>query len=152
MAAAIDFLAAHHVMSLAWCSDGAPQSCSLMYVHDGFTLSFVSDPASGHSRIIDAAKGLPAAVTIAPDYDDFRAIRGLQMSGVVARAGPAEAAAALASFARRYAFFRGDKPPAVAAALAKARLYRFVPARVTFIDNTAGFGAKTIFTASDLPS
>lgn len=138
-------------MSLALCGGGTPQSCSLMYVHDGFTLSFVSDPDTGHSRLIDAAEGLPAAVTIAPDYDDFRAIRGLQMTGRVARAGSADAAVALASFARRYAFFRGEQPPVLAAAMAKARFYRFVPTRVVFIDNTAGFGAKAIFDASDLP-
>ena len=149
-AAVIDFLASHHVMSLALCADGAPRCCSLMYVHDGFALSFVSDPDSRHSRIIDAAKGLPAAVTIAPDYDDFRAIRGLQLTGIVARAGSTEATAALASFARRYAFFRGEKPPALVAAMAKARLYRFTPACITFIDNTTGFGEKMSFNASEL--
>lgn len=137
-------------MSLGLYEDGAPHSCSLMYVHDGFALSWMSDPASHHSRIIDAAGAAPAAVTVAPDYDDFRGIRGLQMTGVASRAGLVDAALAIAPFARRYAFFNGDKPAALVAAMAKARIYRFTPSRVTFVDNPSGFGCTTTFGADDL--
>ncbi len=148
--AALNFLAAHHVMSLGLYGDGAPHSCSLMFVHDGFTLSWMSDPASHHSRIIDAAGAAPAAVTVAPDYDDFRNIRGLQLTVVASRAGLVDAAVAIAPFARRYAFFSGDKPVALVTAMAKARIYRFTPARLTFVDNTSGFGSATTFGADDL--
>ncbi len=149
--AALDFLTANHVMSLSLIYDGAPHSCSLMYVHNGFTLSWVSDPATRHSRIIDETTSAPAAVTIAPDYDDFRHIRGLQMTGVASRLGLAASAPAMAPFARRYSFFDGDKPAAVAAALAKARIYRFIPSIVVFIDNSSGFASKTTFDAGELP-
>jgi len=148
--AALHFLEAHHVMSLGLHRDGVPHGCSLMYVHDNFALSWVSDPAARHSRIIDAAGAVPAAVTIAPDYDGFRDIRGLQMTGTASRAGLDETGVMMAPFIRRYALFSGDMPAALAAAMAKARIYRFVPAGVTFIDNRAGFGAKTMFSANDL--
>ena len=149
--AALDFLAANHVMSLSLIDDGAPRSCSLMYVFDGFELSWVSDPAARHSRIIDQTTSAPAAVTIAPDYDDFRHIRGLQMTGVASRLGLPASALGIAPFARRYSFFDGDKPAAVAAAMAKARIYRFIPSNVTFIDNSSGFASKTAVGAGELP-
>ena len=148
---ALDFLAANHVMSLSLIDNGAPHSCSLMYVSDGFALSWVSDPATRHSRIIDETTSAPAAVTIAPDYDDFRHIRGLQMTGVASRLGLPASAPGIAPFARRYSFFDGDKPAAVAAAMAKARIYRFIPSNVIFIDNSSGFASKTVFGAGELP-
>jgi uncharacterized protein YhbP (UPF0306 family) len=147
----LDFLAANHVMSLSLIDDGAPHSCSLMYIFDGFALSWVSDPAARHSRIIDETTSAPAAVTIAPDYDDFRHIRGLQMTGVASRLGLPANAFGTAPFTRRYSFFDGDKPAAVAAAMAKARIYRFIPSNVTFIDNSSGFASKTVFCAGELP-
>lgn len=150
--AALDFLAAHHVLSLSLVGEGRPHACSLMYIHDGFDLLWVSDPETRHSRIIvDAPEaGAEAAVTIAPDYDDFRNIRGLQMHGKARPAGWLDSAAALLPFARRYAFFSGDKPATLMAAMAKARVYRFVPASLTFIDNTLGFGAKAVFSVDEL--
>lgn len=149
--AALDFLAANHVMSLSLIDDGAPRSCSLMYVFDGFALSWVSDRATHHSRIIDETTSAPAAVTIAPDYHDFRHIRGLQMTGVASRLGLPASSLGIAPFARRYSFFDGDKPAAVAAAMAKARIYRFIPSNVIFIDNSSGFASKTVFGAGELP-
>jgi len=149
--AALDFLAANHVMSLSLIDDGTPHSCSLMYIFDGFALSWVSDPATRHSRIIDETASAPAAVTIAPDYRDFRHIRGLQMTGVASRLGLPASALGIAPFARRYSFFDGDKPAAMAAAMAKARIYRFIPSNVIFIDNSSGFASKTVFGAGELP-
>lgn len=149
--AALDFLAENHVMSLSLIDDGTPHSCSLMYVFDGFALSWVSDPAARHSRIIDQMESAPAAVTIAPDYHDFRHIRGLQMTGVASRLGLPATTLGMAPFARRYSFFYGDKPAAVVTAMAKARIYHFIPSNVTFIDNSSGFASKTLFGAGELP-
>lgn len=150
--AAHDFLAAHHVMSLALSVDGRPHCCSLMYVHDGFVLSWMSDPASRHSQIIEAAEAALACVTVAPDYDDFRAIRGLQMAGVARRAGLQDSATLLAPFARRYGLFGNHESAALQAATTKAQVYQFNPSVVTFIDNAAGFGAKTTFSSNELTS
>jgi uncharacterized protein YhbP (UPF0306 family) len=58
---------------------------------------------------------------------------------------------AIAPFARRYSFFDGDRPAGLAAAMAKARIYRFIPSKVTFIDNSSGFASKTALRAEELP-
>ena len=54
----------------------------------------------------------------------------------------------MAPFARRYSFFDGDKPAAVAAAMARASIYRFIPSNVAFIDNSSDFASKTTFDAA----
>jgi uncharacterized protein YhbP (UPF0306 family) len=146
--AAHDFLAAHHVMSLALCREGAPHGCSLMYAHKGFDLYWVSDPGTRHSQIIDGGSGVLAAATIAPDYAAFQDIRGLQIEGIAKRVeGMAERLAALALLGGRFSFLAdlSAPPAAVAKAMAKAKVYSLTPSRVTFIDNTLAFGSKTIF-------
>ncbi len=153
--AAYGFLARNHVVSLALCRDDTPSACSLMYAHRGFELFWVSDPSSTHSQIIDARAGRRAAATIAPDYDEFAQIQGLQLSGIASRVdGAAEMAGAMGLLARRYHFLSDlrDRPVALAAAMLKSRIYRFVPDRAVFIDNTLGFGNKTIFGPQELAS
>lgn len=140
-----DFLDAHHVMSLALGGADGVHACSLMYAASGFTLYWVSAPESRHSRLIEAAGAAAAAVTVAPDYDDFRHIRGLQMHGSAARVTElGETARALAQLGRRYSFLAAAGG-AVGAALSKAAVYRFRPSTVTFIDNGLGFGHKDTF-------
>jgi polyprenyl P-hydroxybenzoate/phenylacrylic acid decarboxylase-like protein len=43
------------------------------------------------------------------------------------------------------AFYHGPKT------MAKAKIYRFIPTNVTFIDNSSGFASKTVFGAGELP-
>lgn len=150
---ALAFIEAHHVLSLALSADGQPHCCSLMYANRGFTLYWVSDPATRHSGIIDALPEAGAGVTIAPDYQHFGDIRGLQMFGKTTRvSGPAETEDAMSALKARFSLFRefARAPVAVAAAMAKARVYRFRPDSAVFIDNTAGFGSKAKFTAKEL--
>ena len=73
------------------------------------------------------------------------------MAGVASRLGLPASAQGIAPFARRYSFFDGDKSAAVAAAMAKARIYRFMPSKVSFVDNSSGFASKTAFSAGELP-
>ncbi|MBI2319702.1 MAG: pyridoxamine 5'-phosphate oxidase family protein, partial [Betaproteobacteria bacterium] len=80
-----DFLAAHHVLSLATSAAGEAHAASLMYAVDGFALYWMSDPKSRHSLELEANPRV--AATIAPDYTDFKSIRGLQIAGTAARLG-----------------------------------------------------------------
>ncbi len=73
------FLATHHVMSLATFGSSGPHATSLFYACDGLALVWVSEPASQHSRDIEADQRV--AATVAPDYSDFEAIRGVQIAG-----------------------------------------------------------------------
>lgn len=138
------FLDAHHVMTLATTgADGNPHAASLMYAREGFTLYWTSDPATRHSRELESDGRV--AVTIAPDYTDFRVIRGLQVAGRAERLTAAtEVARARSLMEKRYGFLAelAQGPEALRAAYAKAAFYALHPARITLIDNTRGFGNK----------
>lgn len=147
-----EFLSGQHVMSLALCADGQPHACSLMFAHTGFVLYWLSDPAARHSRMIGEGGGA-ASVTIAPDYADFRQIRGLQLHGSAHRVDRAvDKMKAMALLSGRYDFLGNvaSAPVSVAAAMVKAAVYRFIPDRAVLIDNTEKFGAKDAFLADEL--
>ncbi len=137
------FLDAHHVMTLATGADGLVHAASLMYARQGFALYWTSDPAARHSRELEANPRV--AATIAPDYADFRMIRGLQMAGRAARLeAEHDVARARALMTARYAFLAefAQGPEALITAWAKAAFYVLRAERITLIDNTLGFGHK----------
>ena len=141
------FLDAHHVLSLATAGPEGPHAASLFYLRDGLSLVWVSDPASRHSR--DLAAEPRVAATVAPDYDDYAAIKGLQMAGTAAVVTELAARARLqAQFATRYSFL--TRPSAMLetlkAVFAGATLYRLTPVRIVLIDNSRGFGHKETLT------
>jgi uncharacterized protein YhbP (UPF0306 family) len=147
--AALAFLAANHVMALATrAEDGPPHLVSLLYVHDGFALDWVSDPASRHSRHLAAEPRCAAAV--APDTQAFQTIQGLQMRGEARRLdGVVERTQAMARLAMRYDFLAriASQPGALVDAWNKAAVYRFIPRRILWIDNRQGFGHKRLIDA-----
>lgn len=137
------FLSAHHVVTIATSAGDAAHAASLMYAHEDFVLYWVSDPDTRHSREIEANSQV--AATVAPDYTDFKAIRGLQIAGLAARlTAPREIERARTRMEQRYAFLRvlAHGPEALRAASAKAEYYALRSQRITFIDNTRGFGHK----------
>ena len=141
------FLEAHHVMSLATAGESGAHVVSLMYARIGFALCWMSDPATSHSRHLEREPRVSA--TIAPDYADFRAIRGLQIAGRAARiAAASEADEARELLERRYAFLAGIAagPPQLREAFDRASFYRLEPERITLIDNSRGFGHKETLT------
>ncbi len=146
------FLAAWHTLALATVAeDGSAHAASLLYAPDGLGLVWTSDPRSRHSQYLDARPRVTA--TVAPDYSDFAAIRGLQMAGEAVRlSGPMEMARAGALLTTRYLFLAklSGAPAVLRAAWDKASFYRFKPSRITLIDNTRGFGHKaTLLVAAD---
>lgn len=136
------FLAAHHVMSLATIGREGPHAASLFYAYDGLALIWLSDPASRHSRDVDAEPRV--AATIAPDYADFAQIRGLQIRGTARRIEQDERARYLTLLEARYAFLKrsAEGPKKMRDAYAQSAIYRLDPNRIVLIDNTKGFGHK----------
>jgi len=137
------FLAAHHVVSLATTDDdGGPHAACVMYALDGLRLYWMSDPESRHSLHIGARPRVTA--TVAPDYADFRRIRGLQIFGMARRLAGGESVATAGRMLSRYGFLAelASGPPALRAAFEKAGFYCLEPCRITLIDNTKGFGHK----------
>jgi len=140
------FLAAHHTMSLATVdTDGHAHAANLLYALDGLTLVWTSDPRSRHSMHIE--RDAIVAATVAPDFDDFRAIRGVQIHGHARRiVDPVELERARAALGARYSFLGqlAQGPVALLKAWRDAGFYCLLPARVTLIDNSRGFGHKTV--------
>ena len=137
------FLRAHHVVSLATLLDGTAHAASVMFAVEDLPLYWTSDPGSRHSLAIERNPRVTA--TVAPDYTDFRFIRGVQIAGRARRLGEAaEAAHARELLHQRFPFLRGldGMPATLRAALEKAAYYRLDPDTITLIDNTRGFGDK----------
>ncbi len=136
----------HTVATLATSGPAGPHAVSLMVAHDtDLALYWVSDPASDHSRQL--ADSPSCAMTMARQFDDFQAIRGLQMTGHAAMVdGEANRGAALDLLGTRYAFLKlfQSGPAHLTARFAKIAVYRFRPIRIVLIDNAKGFGHKDI--------
>jgi uncharacterized protein len=138
------FLAAHHTVSLATVDgEGAPHAACVLYALDGLNLLWMSDTDTRHSQHIGAGGRVTA--TVAPDYSDFRAIRGLQIFGTarqILQSG--ELAGARMKMLSRYGFLAtlANGPAKLRAAYEKAGFYRLEPERIILIDNTRGFGHK----------
>jgi len=133
------FLDAHHVMTLATVGDAGAHGASLMYARMGFTLFWTSDPQSRHSVHLEREARVTA--TVAPDYTDFRVIRGLQIAGRARRLDGNESKEARAALVARYAFLASG-PPKLRAAFEQAAFYALASELVTLIDNALGFGHK----------
>jgi uncharacterized protein YhbP (UPF0306 family) len=137
------FLAAHHVMSLATLGASGPHATNLFYACDGLALLWVSDLESQHSREIAADPRV--AATVAPDYSDFVAIRGLQITGAARQIMETEDRMRhLARLEARYRFLAqlAGAPLKLSEAYARTTVYRLQPTRIIMIDNTKGFGHK----------
>lgn len=135
------YLDRHTVMTLATRDDDGPHAVSLMYARDGFTLYWLSDPKVRHSCHLDAVSLV--SVTVAGQYDDFKAIQGLQMKGEAAKVANAEEAKRAFSLLKtRYPFLKSFGLGELARHLGAAAIYAFRPTQITFIDNTRRFGFK----------
>jgi uncharacterized protein YhbP (UPF0306 family) len=136
------FLAAHHVMSLATIGHEGPHAASLFYACDGFVLFWISDPASRHSRDVDAEPRV--AATIAADFTSFAEICGLQIRGTARRVEQSEGARYFALLEARYTFLKhsAEGPKKMHDAYAQSSIYRLDPKRIVLIDNTKRFGHK----------
>ena len=141
-----EFLARHHVMTLATQGSEGPWAAALFYARDGDDLVFLSSPASRHCR--DLALQPRCAATIQSEADDWRAIQGIQINGEASELKAEALAIAQQRYAERFPFVRpGLAPAAIALALARVRWYRLRIARLYFIDNERGFGKREQFDA-----
>jgi hypothetical protein len=141
-----DYLAAHHVMTLATQSGDGPWAAALFYALDGDGLIFLSSPSSRHCR--DLALQPRCAATIQSAAQDWRAIQGIQIEGRADELEGAQRARAERLYAERFPFIKpGSAQAVIAAALARVRWYRLRISRLYFIDNLHGFGQRQQFDA-----
>jgi uncharacterized protein YhbP (UPF0306 family) len=135
------FLRSHHVVSLSVLHGETAHAACVMYAPEDLVLYWTSDPGTRHSEAIE--RDARVAATVAPDYEDFRLIRGLQIAGRAHRLRDAsEAAHAGELLRRRFPFLREPESAVLRRAIEKAAYYRLDPETVTLIDNTRKFGDR----------
>lgn len=139
---ALDYLAAHRVMTLATQGPEGLWAADVFYVNSGFNLYFVSSHTSRHGRNLAAQPQV--AATVHDDYLDWREIKGIQLEGAVERVAAAEEAGVRTLYGRKFpvAADLTGAPAPIVSAFAKARWYKLAATRVYFIDNSAGFGHR----------
>jgi len=156
----LNYLKEHYTMTIATAEGETPWAAAVFYANDGFTLYFLSDPESRHSKNI--AENPVVAVTINEDYHDWRKIKGIQMEGKAELVATEEQVArAVATYVNKYSFTAAylkliSSPfPRIAGYLDKllsrlpfmpslpttftASFYKVIPTKVRFIDNEKNF-------------
>lgn len=138
----LDYLKAHHSLTVASCGAEGVWGAAVFYVNDGFRLYFLSAPTTRHSRNI--ARDARVAVTIQDDCADWRQIKGIQAEGQAVEVGGAEESRARELYGAKFPVVGklAQAPAVIVKALTKVRWYRFEPERLYFIDNSAGFGHR----------
>ncbi len=139
---ALDYLAAHRVMTLATHGPQGPWAAAVFYASRGFDLYFLSSPRSRHAG--DLAADGRAAATVQEDYAGWCDIRGVQLEGRVEQLFGSDQAEARALYGTKFplAAGAGSAPDPIAAALARVHWYRLVATRAYFVDNSLGFGHR----------
>jgi uncharacterized protein len=136
------YLRDHHVMTLATSGEEGPWAAAVFYVHEGWSLYFLSASTSRHCR--NVARNPRVSATIQEDYSDWKAIKGVQIEGTVTRLSGDREARIRALYAAKFPLLAGGArvPGAIAEAIAKVSWYGIAPERAYFIDNSIAFGHR----------
>ena len=136
--AALAYLAAHNVLTLATNGPLGLWAAAVFYVNADFDLYFLS---AGHTRHAQNCAAQPqVAATVQEDYRDWPSIKGIQLEGLVTLLTDAERAAAIAVYQAKYPFVAHD--PLLSLAVERVNWYRLTPQRLYWIDNSQGFGHR----------
>lgn len=138
----VDYLAGHHVMTLATQGPDGPWAAAVFFAHEGESLYFLSSPNSRHCR--NLAQDSRCAATIHEDYADWREIKGIQVDGRVSELHGDQERRARQIYADKFPLIGrlAGAPQAIVEALNRVRWYRLQPDRFYFIDNSRGFGHR----------
>lgn len=151
-AEALRYLREHHVMTLATGGAHGPWAAAVFYVNDGFELYFLSAPTTRHCA--DLAADPRVAATVQEDYADWPAIRGVQLEGHARPVDETELPRVKALYGAKFPLVGriAQAPDFIVAALARVRWYHLAPAAVHYIDNSRGFGHRSLVLARTLPA
>lgn len=143
--ATADYLAAHHVMTLATQGSDGPWAAAVFYASIGNSLIFLSSPSTRHGGNLAADPRCSA--TIQEDYDDWRKIKGLQIEGRVALLAGEDEQRAKRLYGEKFPLLNpaAKLPSALVKAIARVSWYLLTPSRIYFIDNSQGFGHRDRF-------
>jgi uncharacterized protein YhbP (UPF0306 family) len=138
--AALGYLEAHHVMTLATSGDEGVWAATVFYASDGFDLYFLSAGHTRHGQNLMAKEW--AAATIQEDYHDWPTIQGIQLEGGVTLLEGEARQAAIERYEEKYPFVANPPDERMKRALTKVNWYRLRPERLYFIDNSKGLGHR----------
>ncbi len=125
-------------MTLATQGDDGAWAAAVFYAADGFDLYFLSAKRSRHARhILERSR---IAATIQENYNDWRAIRGIQLEGDATLLEGADREAAIACYRRRFPFVATAGE--LGEAFARVSWFRLRPVRLFYLDNSKGFGHR----------
>lgn len=138
----LEYLRAHHVMTLATHGNDGPWAAAVFYANDGFTLYWLSAPSSRHS--VNLVRNSRIAATVQEDHSDWPGIKGVQLEGIACEISGDEEREARKLYGDKYPVVGtlAKAPAAIVAAMAKVRWYRIAPERLYFIDNSVAFGHR----------
>ena len=141
----LDYLKSHNTMTLATSAGDVPWAATVFFASDDLRLYFFSAPDSRHCQ--NLAGNAKVGVTIQEDYQDWRAIKGIQLEGHVELVESLiEKAKALAIYARKYPdvikLFTDPSSGVFHKAFLKVKFYCVTPEKLFFIDNAQGFGKR----------
>lgn len=146
-ALAKELIGSECVITLATSDKGGAWAAPVYYVFFQGAFYFFSNPESRH--IQESLEGGQAAAAIFPEAASWKEIRGIQMSGRVREVRPgAKALAAVLAYSAKYSFIRDFFDPGEDVDLERiadrfrARLYRFTPDLVLYLDNRVWFGFR----------
>ena len=147
-----EFLAAHHTMTLATCTDARPWAAAVFYACDErCALYFVSDPGTRHAR--EAHHNPQVAAAIHGHDQEWRHLQGIQMEGRLEVVSAERRAAAEDLYLKRFPELArllespvDEQESRVRERFAAATFYVFEPRLLRFIDNTRGFASRQEWT------
>lgn len=139
---ALTYLQSHHVMTLATDGPLGLWAAAVFYASEGFTLTFLSSPASRHSQNIESTGRV--AATIQDETHDWRAIKGIQLEGRAVRIGGDEQVDAMLRYGRKFPLVGNlaGAPVEIVKAMSRVAWYKITPDRIFFVDNSRGFGHR----------
>ena len=137
---AINYLAAHNVVTLATQGANGLWAAAVFYVNDRFDLYFLSAGHTRHAQNI--AANAAVAATVQEDYKDWPDIKGIQLSGDVERLSGARQEKAIALYLEKYPFVANSAE--LRPALPRVNWYRLRPHCLYMIDNRLGLGHRDL--------
>ena len=136
---ALRYLQTHQVMTLATMGTDGVWATAVFYANLDFDLIFLSAGHTRHAQNFNHQTQI--AATVQEDYQDWPAIQGIQLEGIVKQLSGSAQLKAIAHYTKKYPFLTNANAQ-VAAALTKVNWYQLTPTRLYFIDNSMGFGHR----------
>lgn len=131
------------VMTLATISESGAWSAPVYYHFDGSNFYFFSSETSRHIQDT-LAFPLPCAASIFEDHVNFEKIKGIQMSGRVFRTDNVRAPLpAITGYIKKFGIsILSNDPLEFFETHYHAKLFKFVPEQVFWMDNAKGLGTR----------